>query len=331
MTSPKKSSRRPITVEDLFSSVSAKKSYGSFAPPPRYALTPRSAEACLKTGVDPEDVRIRDLDSFWEPDLDPARQSMRHETYCERRHQLVKMLRRTRNGVMADEERERKKAAAVKHGAADPIAAGRSEGKTQMEIERRRLDKVRKRQQKEIEQMLAFEMKMTQIQDQAKTKLEKEARRDLMIKKEEAIRVKKMQQEKRMKNLRRAAEMELEEKKRRALAHRQYVKDQQLAEERARKKKQLDKEAREVEADRQRKAEEHRLQTQRILQQQQEEINMKLMEMQENEKKRQEVMYMPGCGAEVASRGRRGDGGAGGRHREGRDKRCTSCRGIGWG
>ena len=106
-----KKKTRPITVEDLFSSVSAKKAYGSFAPPPSYALTPRSAEACLQTGVDPEDLRIRDLDSFWEPDLDPARQSMRHESYCERRHGLVKMLRRSRNGIMASEEQGRKQKA----------------------------------------------------------------------------------------------------------------------------------------------------------------------------------------------------------------------------
>lgn len=143
----------------------------------------------------------------------------------------------------------------------DPIANARGdEGGGQLEIERRRLDKVRRRQQKEIEQMLAFEMKMAQIQEGANAKLEVEAKKNLLRLKEEKMRQKKMQQGKRMKSMKKQAEMELEEKRRRQLAHRAYVKDAQLEEERKRKAVELKRHAKQVEVDRQRKAEEHKLQ-----------------------------------------------------------------------
>ena len=99
--------KRSLNVEDLFTSVSTAKAFGECPPPPRYVLTPRSAEACLREGVDPEHLRIRDLDSFWEPGLDAARQGMRHEAYSERRHTFMKSLRRARttsSSVHASEE-----------------------------------------------------------------------------------------------------------------------------------------------------------------------------------------------------------------------------------
>lgn len=108
--------------------------------------------------------------------------------------------------------------------------------------------------------MLAFEMKMAQIQEGANAKLEVEAKKNLLRLKEEKMRQKKMQQGKRMKSMKKQAEMELEEKRRRQLAHRAYVKDAQLEEERKRKAVELKRHAKQVEVDRQRKAEEHKLQ-----------------------------------------------------------------------
>ena len=104
--SGKKKKNRALTIEDLFTSVSTVKSFGEYPPPPRYVLTPRSAEACLREGVDPEQLRIRDLDSFWEPGLDAARQGMRHEAYSERRHGYMKSVRRSRTAVMNAEQRK---------------------------------------------------------------------------------------------------------------------------------------------------------------------------------------------------------------------------------
>ena len=53
---------------------------------PRVVMTPRSSQACLVSGVDPETLRIRDLDSFWQPEIDPTVQRLRHEAYIKTRY-----------------------------------------------------------------------------------------------------------------------------------------------------------------------------------------------------------------------------------------------------
>ncbi|KAI9979894.1 hypothetical protein PInf_027554 [Phytophthora infestans] len=51
-------------IEEVFATLSNARSSGLNPPPERIILTPRSAEACLRCGVNPETLKIRDLDSF---------------------------------------------------------------------------------------------------------------------------------------------------------------------------------------------------------------------------------------------------------------------------
>jgi hypothetical protein len=92
---PKKT-RRAYNVEEIFASVSSIQASDLTTPPTRVTLTPRSAEACLKHGINPECLRIRDLDSFWENNIDPAIQRMRHEAYSQRRHEMMRLCRSER-------------------------------------------------------------------------------------------------------------------------------------------------------------------------------------------------------------------------------------------
>ena len=85
-TRKKSLQQRALTVEEVFGSVSDVQASGLNPPPARTVLTPRSAEACLKHGVNPEILRIRDLESFNEAGLDPAIQRMRSEAYSQRRY-----------------------------------------------------------------------------------------------------------------------------------------------------------------------------------------------------------------------------------------------------
>jgi len=54
-----------MSIEEVFASVSNVQTSGLNPPPARTVLTPRSAEACLKNGINPEILRIRDLESFF--------------------------------------------------------------------------------------------------------------------------------------------------------------------------------------------------------------------------------------------------------------------------
>ena len=61
----KKSKKRGVTIDEVYAQLSQKKEYGPEPDIPPVVLTPRSAEACLLEGVDPEELKLRDLDSFW--------------------------------------------------------------------------------------------------------------------------------------------------------------------------------------------------------------------------------------------------------------------------
>ena len=68
--------------------------------PGRIVLTPRSAEVVLKLGINPEVLKIRDIDSFWESGIEPSVQRMRHEAYVQRRYEVMKQCRLERKRIM---------------------------------------------------------------------------------------------------------------------------------------------------------------------------------------------------------------------------------------
>lgn len=45
---------RPASIEEVFTTLSKWKAYGGPSSLPRVQLTPRSAKACLREGIDPE-------------------------------------------------------------------------------------------------------------------------------------------------------------------------------------------------------------------------------------------------------------------------------------
>jgi hypothetical protein len=196
----KKKGARALTIEEIFNTLSTKKAYGGDDAQSRYVLTPRSAEACLRQGVDPEDLKIRDLDSFWEPGLDPARQGMRHEMYCETRHEKIKALRKERADLTASSPKHKR------GGEVGNQSEMNNRTNAMIEAENRRLAKVQARQKKEIEQLMAFELSMTKIQEDNAQKLEKARRNEEKFKKQRLKRQKELQEHRRLKQLKKAAE-----------------------------------------------------------------------------------------------------------------------------
>ena len=268
--------KRALTVEDLFTSVSTVKAHGDFPPPPRYVLSPRSATACLREGVDPEQLRIRDLDSFREPGIDASRQEMRYKAYAERRHSLMRNLRSTRTAVIIAEVAKQRNILIAEQMKAE-------EAKKESRAIEMKAKRQQRRQQKEIEQVMAFEMKAAQIQDQAQLRLEQKIKR-VERKKREVLRRQKLKaEEQRRKNLKRQAMEELEEKKRRALATQAYIKEQQLNEEKKRKDRVREKE-------RMQKAEERQQEKARILKQQADAVAARLAKMNKAEQVRKAIL-----------------------------------------
>lgn len=152
----KKSKIPPISLEEIFNQVSTVVASNLNPPPGRIVLTPRSAEVCLKYGVNPEILKIRDIDSFWEAGLDPAVQRMRHEAYVQRRHDLMKQCRSERKRLI-NAEFDTSLNSAPEAGLTPEmiLQQQKEQNSTLIQLEMQRIEKMQKRQEKEIEQMIS--------------------------------------------------------------------------------------------------------------------------------------------------------------------------------
>ena len=279
--------QRKITIEEVINSVSSLKAHreGKQAPK-RPVLTPRSAKACLLCGVDPESLRIRDLDSFWEPNIDPVIQRMRHEAYIKLRSDQIRVVRKEREKLMG--KGGGKKVSARFSGGSGLVdeQAAEDEKSTLVEMEKRRLEKIKYRQRREIEQMLEYEMKVAKIQEDQEAKLLKEQARREQAKRAELKRKKKAAAEKAAKLQAKKAQEEALELQRRALIKQQFEKDRQLAEQAKRREAALRKLAQKREIERREKAMEHKEQTEEIFVKHQHEIQRRLKDMELRDAKR---------------------------------------------
>lgn len=168
---PKQSKKKgvtPLSIEEIFGQVSSV-SAGILNPPLKpCVLTPRSAQVCLRLGVNPELLKIRDLDSFWEQGVDSAVQRMRHEAYVQRRHDLMKQCRRERKLIMSGEylsdadQNSSSKLPITNQGSSKSqkltsemiLQQEKEQTSTLIKMELQRLEKIQRRQEKELEQMI---------------------------------------------------------------------------------------------------------------------------------------------------------------------------------
>ncbi|CAK4165948.1 unnamed protein product [Aphanomyces euteiches] len=272
---------RPQTIEEVFSTLSTVKANGINPPPEKIVLTPRSAEACLRTGVNPETLKIRDLDSFGDNGVSPAVQKMRHEAYSMRRHEQMKLVRAEKKKILSDEDgaAEENTKRSPSNSPKKSNSPEKDQAASMIDMEQRRLEKVQFRQQREIEQMLEFEMKMNRLAEEAAAKLMREKAMHDQMEAEKAQRLKELAEIKRIRELQKKAQEDAAEERRRQVAAQMFQKDKELADQKARQERLRKIEAKMRDEERRKKAEEHRLKTEAIVAKQQEEIQARLMEL----------------------------------------------------
>lgn len=310
----KRKGPRAQTLEEVFATISSVRSSGLNPPQEHIVLTPRSAEACLRCGVNPETLKIRDLESFYDVDVSPAVQRMRHEAYSMRRHEEMKAVRAEKKKLVEAEDAAT--SPSFRHhqylSSSPPPPAGQHgkkhyQGKTKalsahttpeksdskltlVEIEKKRLEKVKLRQERELEQMLDFEIKMSKIQQEASEKVERERRLNEQRERERMRFAQEMAEEKRQREIKKKAQLDAEEERRKLVAAEMAQRDRELAEQKAKQERLRRIEAREREEERKAKAEEHRLLTEEAMRQQQLEIVERLKELDLAERTRNEMV-----------------------------------------
>ena len=154
---------------------------------PRKINSPRSLEACLRQGIDPSELRPLKLEVFIEEEneLTGLRDVAvaKYEHYEERRAEKLDLARQERNmivGFLEEAQRtgkvspQAKKfmklagAATEKKGLSDAeklaLAEAEKSKSSMLEEEKKRVIQMKKRQQREIEQMMEFEMGVAKMQ-----------------------------------------------------------------------------------------------------------------------------------------------------------------------
>jgi hypothetical protein len=294
----KRKIRLPISIEEVFNKPSSMTASNINPPPARVVLTPRSAESCLKLGVNPEVIKIRDIDSFWEPGIDPSVQRMRHEAYVQRRYEVMKQLRTERKKLMNNEfHQERTLGSSTPGGAGAGGSGGLSpemilkqqqeQSITMLELEKKRIEKMKLRQERELEQMLQYEINRTKLQQDMEKRIQETKKKEELQKKRQERRNKLMVEERKLRELQKQSMEEAEEAQRREMAKVMYEREQKIIQDMKQKEEEEKIKLKMLEKEKKEKQEFHRQQVAKYFQEEQLKLRDRLETMQEAEARKQ--------------------------------------------
>lgn len=225
--------------------------------------SPRSREACLRAGVDLIELLPKPESSFNAKGLTKEMVKEKYLLYERRRKEKIETIKAEREEIIAYNEKMQK--LAMQTASSSKLTAVEKPASTALEMELKRLEAVKKRQEREIEKMVAREQAMADLQQKIKHAEEEEARR----KKEHDKKVQKQKEIEEKKKAKR--EQELAEKERDELKRRKQMQRREEAFEKKRKEaeeaalKKLAEEAKLRDIERQQKLEEHRKKTEEIM------------------------------------------------------------------
>jgi hypothetical protein len=235
---------------------------------PRIINSPRSLEACLRQGLDPAELIPKSLAKFQEENDIREVAQVKYEHFEERRLEKLEQARNERAIIVNFLEEARKNgstrlspsfqklaAATAPSVTGAPSVAGSAADEVESSMlreERKRVELLRKRQEKDIEQMMQFEMNIVKMQKEQKRLEELE---EIKKKARAAEREKK-----RLASVQRRAKMEMakklaadeEEERMKEQARRDYQFAEKQKREQQAREKALAKQAREKELERRR-------------------------------------------------------------------------------
>lgn len=287
----KKNLGPPLSVEEIFNQISGVASSNINPPPGNILLTPRSAECCLKLGVNPEILKIRDIDSFWEHGIEPAVQRIRHEAYVQRRHEIMKQCRVERKRLINKEfEATTNMNQTATMTPEMVLEQQRQQNSTLIQMELQRIEKMQKRQEKELEQMIQLEINRAKLQQDFQSRMTEDKKKEDLKKKQREKRMKLMAEEVRLREMQKVAIEEAEEENRRAVAREMHDREISLIEEHQRTQAEGRRAAIDKDLEKKKKHEEHRMETQKFFEEEQMKLRQRLESMNYAEKKKQDAI-----------------------------------------
>ncbi|CAL5222381.1 g4737 [Coccomyxa viridis] len=275
--------RSKVTIADVIERANAlhctdPSGKGSLEP-----TSPRSVEACLRLGVEPSELHFMPLDIFLarfrERDLADIAYN-HHETV--RQERLAALL-----------EERKKMGEVIQQSGSRPTTKGGhkegAEGGEMVEKEAKRLEVLKRRQERELNQLVHYELMRKALQDKAEAKL---AAMEARAEEQRRARAKadaEWRQQQRERELKRAEEERQREKEVKALEAARYAQEQKEAHREAMEERARRRQAHQHEQERRAKAEEARAEAERVLSQQAAELERKKAEMVAREAEREQA------------------------------------------
>lgn len=258
----------------------------------KIVLTPLSSEACLKHGINPEILRKRTLESFYESNIDREVQCMKYEAYMQRREEMMNLVSAEKERLGRVTQSNYLQNMSCTMTPADILAQQELENSALVENEKKRLQKVQNQQKKELLQLLQFENERSRIMKEIEKKKERDAKKDEQKRREVQRREREAAENKRIKELRRKAQEDAELEMQRIAAQELHEREVMIMKEKERQQEIIKTRNRLLEEERNKKREEHKLQTMIRIKKQQKELQKRQLEREERERERQSRVEM---------------------------------------
>ena len=165
-------------------------------------LTPRSAEACRRTGVDPRELVPLPPEAFREPGQPEELQQLKFHHYENARIETYTTVQEERDRIISEGRlgsTSEEPANGLSTAQAELAAKASAAESTALLKAQRAVEKIQKRQQADIENMLMFELKAAQITEEkamertARRRAQLEMQREAKKRHEDELKVKEVQ------------------------------------------------------------------------------------------------------------------------------------------
>ncbi|KAK9909851.1 hypothetical protein WJX75_008397 [Coccomyxa subellipsoidea] len=267
--------RAKVTIADVIDRANDPRGMGSLEP-----TSPRSVEACLRLGIEPCELHFMPPDVFMEEFGDKELAQIAYSHHERIRQERLEALMTERKKISGRDEEANDKAA--KGG-----RKGEAESGDMVEREAKRLEVLKRRQEREMGQLVQSQLMRKTLQDKAEAKVAALEARSEEQRKERAQAEAEWRRQQRDRELKRAQEEIEREKEVKAMEVARYARELEEAQREAAAEKQRRKDAYAAEQERRAKAEEARAETERILAQQAADLAAKKADMERRDAERE--------------------------------------------
>jgi hypothetical protein len=252
---------------------------------PPLLTSPRSLEACLRQGIEPEELVFRYYDSFFEQGVHEDLQEIRWKHYEKKRLEKLAQAREERQRLIAANWQ-----APVKQVNSSMVSdLNNSDDKDMSSAalkEQRAIESLKARRQQELEQMVTYELKLSQVAEEQQRALELDRQKAAQQQKEAQKRKKQWEELKRAKELQKAKDEVRQERLRKKAAQEEFEREQKRKAEEDAEEALRKQQAREREVQAKEMREEHRRQTIAIIEEQQRQVEVRRQQMAEKDARR---------------------------------------------